>query len=163
MRPCPEIAMPVSAVMSLHSEPQRVSRECASIECDFSREHCVRVWRAREANPSLIAQRHAKRGTVAQVPGDGASVHLQRSTARIFFNAIVANSKMKWALPSGTDVQSLQRKSLNKALRRSACREPGGPNLNGEGLRFSGAAAATGVHQQIAKPPRFAPVRQAHT
>ena len=60
MRPCPEIAMPVSAVMSLHAERQWISRKASTIERDFSGKNRVRVRRAREANPALVAQRYMK-------------------------------------------------------------------------------------------------------
>src|ERR1700675_1246124 len=67
MGPCPEIAMPVSQVMSLTSETQRVSRECAPVEHDFSGENRVGARRARKANPPLVAQRYTKRRSVSQV------------------------------------------------------------------------------------------------
>src|ERR1035441_1170946 len=107
VRPCPEVAMPVSAVMPLHSESKWVSCKAPPIERDLSGKNRVAVRRPREPNPPLIAQGHAKRRTVAQVPGDGMPVHFQRSSAGIIVDAIVSNSKVKRTLPSAADVQSL--------------------------------------------------------
>ena len=68
MSPRPEVAMAVSTVVSLDSEPQRIPSEAPAIERDLSRKHCIGVRRARETNPPLVAQGHAKAGTVTEVP-----------------------------------------------------------------------------------------------
>lgn len=91
------------------------------------------------------------------------SVHFQRSHAGIFVDAIVSNSKVKRTLPSAADVQSLQRKSPDEALRLPACWKPRGPHLHGHPLGVSGTAASSGIHQQIPEPPCSAAVRQSHT
>src|SRR5208282_5950741 len=68
MGPSPEVAMPVSAVVSLHSEPQRVSLKSPAIQRDVAGKKRIGMRGARESNPALVAQRGAKRGTVMQVP-----------------------------------------------------------------------------------------------
>ena len=104
MRPRPEIAMPVSAVMPLHSEPQRISRKGSSIERDLPRKNRVGMWRTREANPALVAQGHAECRAVAQVPGDQMSVQLQAPLAGIFADAVIFNAKVKRIFPSPANV-----------------------------------------------------------
>jgi hypothetical protein len=64
MGPGPEIAMPVSTVVPLHSESQRASRKIALIECDVARKKSVGMRGSRESNPALVAQGDAKQGTV---------------------------------------------------------------------------------------------------
>src|SRR5437660_3825766 len=68
VRPCPKIAMPVSAIVSLHAGPQNLSRIAPPIERDLPGKHSVRVRCTRKTNPSLITERHAKRRAVAQFP-----------------------------------------------------------------------------------------------
>ena len=68
MSPRPEVAMPVSTVVSLYAEAQRVPSETPAIKRDLPRKHCIGMRRARETNPALVAQRQAKSGTVIQVP-----------------------------------------------------------------------------------------------
>ncbi len=60
--------MPVSTVVSLHAESQRISGNGSAIEYDLSRKECIGVGRARETNPAFVAQGHAKSGAVTQIP-----------------------------------------------------------------------------------------------
>src|SRR5271165_907245 len=68
VRPSPEVAMPIPAIVSLHSEAQRIARDPLTIESDLSRKHRVGVRCPREADPTLAAQGHAKCRTITQVP-----------------------------------------------------------------------------------------------
>ena len=160
--PGPEAAMPVSAIVSLHSEAQRVSGETPAIEGDLPEKKRIGVRRARETNPAFVAQRYAKRRTVVQVPGDRVPINLQGSVAGIFSDPIVANSKVKRSLPFAAEIQALQRKSLNEGLRLRARREPSSPYLSRLRLEISIAAASPRIHQQITEPPCTIAVRQSH-
>ena len=109
--PRPEVAMPVAAVVSLHAKSQRFPLKDPAIECDLPGKKRIGVRCSRKADPAFGAQSHAKGGTVAQVPCDRVTVHLQGTLAAILCDGVVANLKVKWDLPSAADVQSLQRKS----------------------------------------------------
>ncbi len=163
MGPGPEIAMPVSAVMSLHAEPKRVAGQTSAIEDNLARKNRVGMRRPRETDPAFVAQRYAKRGTVVQIPGDGVPVDLQGAAAGILVDCIAAMSKMKWTLPAPAELQILCRKSLNEALRLSFPRKPCGPNLNRHSAWVPGATATPGIHQQIAEPPGTAPICESQT
>src|SRR5579864_2531049 len=93
--PSPEVPMPVSTVVSLDSESQRVPSEAPAIECDLRRKHCIGMRRARETDPAFVAQRHAKSGTVIQVPRDRVTINFQGSPTRILVNLVVADSEVK--------------------------------------------------------------------
>src|SRR5208283_479416 len=162
VRPGPEVAMAESAVVSLHAEPESVSGKGAAVERDLAGKNRVGMRRSREANPALIAQSHAKCGTVAEIPRHCVAIDCQGPSAGIFLDLVAANSKVKRSLTSAADIQSLQRKSLNQAQRLAARWEPRRPHLNGHALRVPGAAAAPRIHQQVAKPPRPAAVGQSH-
>jgi len=160
MRPGPEIAMAESAVVSLYAEPELVARKRAAVETDLSRKNRVGVWRAGEADPALITQRHAKRRAVAEIPIDFVSVNLQRSTAGIFVDCVFFTPKVEGSLPSWTDVQSQQRKALNEGSGLAISRKPGCPDLNRSTLRIAYTATPSGIHQQVTKPPCAAAIRQ---
>ena len=163
MRPGPEIAMPVSTVMSLHAEPEWVAAITPAIEDNLARKSRVGMRRPRETDPAFVAQRYAKRGMVVQIPGDGVSVDLQGAAAGILFDCIVAMSKTKRSLPARAKLQILRRKSLNEALRLSVPRKPRSPYLNRHSAWVPGATAAPGIHQQIPEPPGTTPIRQSET
>src|SRR5579859_1617443 len=91
------------------------------------------------------------------MPGD-----VQCSAAVILVDSVVADVKAKRSLPFGAQVQPLQRKSLNEALRLAIRRKPCCPNLNRQPDRISLAPVSPRIHQQITKPPRAAAIRQAH-
>jgi hypothetical protein len=55
MRPSPEVAMTVSAIVSLHSEAQGITRKAPIVELDIPGENSIGVWRARETNPPFAA------------------------------------------------------------------------------------------------------------
>lgn len=160
MRPAPEVAMPVSTIVSLNSKSQRFTLKTSAVECDLPEKKRVGVWRSRESNPALIAQRDPKRGTVAEIPGDGMPINLHRSPAGVFVDSIVADSKVKWILSSRAELQPLQGKSLNEGLRLPVRRKPCGPHLHRHPLRVSRAAASPWIHQQISEPPGSFVVRQ---
>ena len=60
MHPSPKVAVPVSAVVALNSEAERISAKDLAIENDLTRKCGIRVRRSRETNPSFIAQGYAK-------------------------------------------------------------------------------------------------------
>ena len=158
--PSPEVAMSISAVVTLHSESEWITREASSVERDSSGEDSVRVRRAGETNPTLAAECEIERGAIAKVPGDLVPADIQSAPARIFFNRVITNSEVKWSLASAAQVELIQRKSLYKALRRSACREPRCPHLNRLSLWVRLTASSSRIHQQITKPPRATTIRQ---
>src|ERR1039458_9015792 len=68
MGPSPEVAMPVSAVVSLNSEPQRIPFKTPAIQRDLAGKKRVGMRGSRESNPALVAQRDAKLGSTVQIP-----------------------------------------------------------------------------------------------
>ena len=162
MCPTPELTMPIATVMPLHPKPQRITLKAAAIEGDLPRKKCVRMWRSREANPALAAQRDAKRGVKSQVPGNRVSLYFQRSSAGVLLNLIVSDSEMEWISPSGAHFDIRQRKSLNKALWLSIFRKPCGPKLERHSPGVSRTTPSPRIHQQIPKPPGTAAIRQTH-
>src|SRR5579871_4615438 len=98
-----------------------------------------------------------------QVPRNGMTVNLQQAPAGVFIDPNAANSKMKRTLPPAAEVHCRKRESLNEALRITTSRKPRGPDLNRHSSWVPGAAVSPRIHQQIAKPPRSAPVQQSHT
>jgi len=162
MHPCPEVAVPVATVVSLHAEPQGVAGKSAPIQHDLSGENGVGMRGSGEADPALAAQGHGKTRSIAQVPRDRVPVDGQRPPAEIFLDCIFVDPKVKGRLLPPADVESVQRKSLDEALCLSARWKPCGPHLNRRARRISLAAGSPRVHEQISKPPRTAAVRQAH-
>src|SRR5208282_540861 len=163
VRPDPEGAMAVSAVVSLNAEPQRVTLKAPGIQRDLAGKKRVGMRCARESNPALVAQRDAKRRTVMQVPRNRVSPNFQCSAAGVLSDSILADLEVEWILPSGAEIQTLQGKPLNKALRSSIPRKPCGPHLDGHPLRVACATAPARIHQQISEPPRSTAVRQSQT
>ena len=163
MRPSPEVAMPVSAVVSLHSEAQRIAFEAPAIERDLAGKKRVGMRRSRESNPALVAQRDAKCGTIAdshEIAWPSTSNAPWQEFSPISLLPIL---EVEWILPSGAEMQAFQGKSLNEALRLSIPRKPRGPHLNGHSARVACATAPARIHQQISEPPRPAAVRQSQT
>jgi len=161
--PSPEVAMPVSAVVSLHSEPQRIARKAPAIKHDLAGKKRVGMRGSRESNPALVAQRDPKCGTTVQVPRNCVPRNLHFSSARVLADFMVADLEVERTLPAGAELQTLQRKFLREALRFSIPRKPRGPHLDGHPTRVACATAPAGIHQQISEPPRPAAVRQSQT
>src|SRR5579864_9458134 len=90
-------------------------------------------------------------------------IHGHCAAAGILLNFIDTHSKMKWALASLTDFQTLNRKALNKSLRLAVSREPCRPDLHGHTSQIFVTAAAARIGQQVAKPPGAASVGQSHS
>ena len=160
VRPSPEVAVTVSAVVSLHSESQRLPGKRPPIQRNPPRKKRVRMRRPRKSDPPLVAHRETKRRTVMQVPRDRVTVNLQGSAARALVNSVVAHLEMKRILPAPAKLQSLQRESLNEALRLPLRRKPRSPNLYRHPARIACATAPPRIHQQISKPPSPAPIGQ---
>ncbi len=163
MGPSPEVTMPVSAVVSLYSESQRISFKRPLVQSDLSGKRCVGMRRSRESNPALAAQCDAKSRMILQVPGELMSLKFQASTARCFANFVAADSEVEWVLSSTAQIDIRQRKSPNETLRFILPRKPHGPHLNRHPARSVRAAAAPGIHQQISEPPCPAAICQSHT
>jgi hypothetical protein len=163
MSPSPVAAMPVSAVVSLYSESERISLKLPPVQGDPSRKRCVGMRRSRESNPALAAQCDAKRRMILQVPGELMSLHFEASTAGGFANFVGADSEVEWVLSSIAQIEIRQGKSANETLRFILPRKPHGPHLKRHSARIVRAAAAPRIHQQISEPPRSAAIRQAHT
>jgi hypothetical protein len=163
MGPSPEVAMPVSTVVSLHSEPQRVPRKTPAIQRDLSRKECIGMRCSRESDPALGAQRYAKRGTISHIPRNRAPLNFEPSPAGVLSDFIVANAEVERILFSGAEIQTLQGESLNEALRFSIPRKPCGPHLDGHPTRIAKATAPARIHQQVSEPPRPTTVRQSQT
>ena len=60
VRPPPEAAMPVSTVVPLHAEAQRISGKLPAIERDLSGEERIRMRRSGKPDPALVAQGDSK-------------------------------------------------------------------------------------------------------
>src|SRR5437879_8402766 len=90
-----------------------------------------------ETTPAFIAQGHAELGRIVQIPRYGASVDCQGSAAGVLLYSVVADSKVERIFASVAEIQSLQRKSMNEALRLAARRKPDGPHMNGQPSRVS--------------------------
>ena len=91
------------------------------------------------------------------------SPKFQASSAGSLANFVGADSEVEWILPPGAKIEIRQRKSLNKTLRFTILRKPGGPHLDRHSARIFRATAAPRIHQQIPEPPRSAAVCQSHT
>ena len=163
MRPSPKVAMSVSTIVPLHSEPQSVPRKTPAIEHDLPGKKCIGMRCAGESNPTFVAERDVKPGTPAQLPRNRVPSNVERSAAEILANLVLAAAKVKWIVPAGAEIQALQRKSLNEALRLSLPWKPRGPHLYGQPARVARATAPSRIHQQISEPPRPAAIRQSHT
>ena len=163
VRPPPEAAMPISAIVPLYSEPQRLALKTPAVEGYAAGKRCIGMRRARKPNPAFIAQGDAKGGVILQVPGNLAAVNFQRSPAGVFLDSTAVHPKIKWTLLSGADMQVVQRKPSNEALRLALKRKIRSPHLYRHALRISRATEPPWIHQQIAKPPGAAAVHQPDT
>src|SRR5579872_6939256 len=161
VRPLPEIAMAVAAVVSLDAEADGLAFEFAPIEDDLAGEDRIRMRRAGKTDPAFAAQGGAKAGTIAQLPGDFVSAHVQAAAAGVLRDGVLRNRKIEWAAAAGAELQSRQRETLDETLRLTCSRKPSGPYLDRQAGRIARAAAPPGIHQQIAKPPGAAAIGQA--
>jgi hypothetical protein len=101
--PSPKVAMPVSTVVSLYANAQRISFEMPTVERDLTGKNRVGMRSSRESNPTFVAEGDAKCGTITQIPRNRMSVGLQCTSTKILADFIVANLKMKWILFSRAD------------------------------------------------------------
>jgi hypothetical protein len=154
MRPSPEVAMPVSTIVSLNSDPQRASVKTPPIQRDPARKDSIGMRSSREADPAFIAERDAKRRTIMQIPCNRVPLNFQYASTGILADLVLADSKVEGILAFATEIQSLQGKSLNEALRFPTLRKPGRPDLYWQSPEITNATATAGIHQQIPEPPR---------
>ena len=103
------------------------------------------------------------------------------SPAGIFFDLIVADAEVKWTVSTRAEIERPRWKSSNESLRLASTGKPRCPDLNRHGARIARiviaslsvsmfvvrmqrrktrAAATPRILQQIAEPPRAAPVCQ---
>src|SRR5271157_292160 len=109
MQPRPEIAVTEAAVVALHTDAERVAAKYPVAETDLAAEDCVRMRRAREADPSFVAERDAEVRAIAEIPRNGLTSHLNRTATTVFFDAIQTNLEEEWRLRSGITRAQLQR------------------------------------------------------
>ena len=155
--------MPVPTIMSLHTEPQRISCKTATVKSDPPRKARVRVRRSRKTDPALGAQRSSKGGAVVQIPGNRMPLNFQRPLAGAVIDPMAADSEVKRGLASGAEIETVQGKSPNEGLRTAFGRKPCRPDLNRLAARISGATTSPGIQQQIPEPPRTTSLRQSYT
>src|SRR5205807_5265147 len=98
--------------VALNSKTDRVAHKTPLVKRNLAGKKPVGMRRSRESNPALITEGGVTRGTKAQVPGDCVPVNLQRSSARVFVNRILTQSKMKRALAFPAQFQALQGESM---------------------------------------------------
>ena len=87
-------------------------------------------------------------------------VNRKIAAAGVLVDFITGNPQVKGILPSRAQVQTFKGKFPDEALRFRFMWKPGGPDLDWKTARVSLAAASPGIHEQIAKPPGAAAIRQ---
>jgi len=89
-----------------------------------------------------------------QIPCNRVPLNFQYASTGILADLVLADSKVEGILAFATEIQSLQGKSLNEALRFPTLRKPGRPDLYWQSPEITNATATAGIHQQIPEPPR---------
>src|SRR5580692_104726 len=159
MRPCPIIPVPEAAIVSLHSNPKRISAKNPLSNTNFAAEDSIRMGSTREPDPSLVAHGDRIVRTIAKVPGNGLPPSLDPPMAAIIIQSIGANFKREGLGGSG-EFDLGYWKLLNECLRPFVPRKPCRPNLRRSATRQSHASIARGVGQQVANPPGTSSVRK---
>src|SRR4029077_1778232 len=95
VRPRPEIPVPVSTVMALHSKSQRLTAKYATIQHNLARERRIRMRRPRESNPTLAAQFRAKSRTVSQIPANSLPLNFKAPPAFVLPDSVPLNLQKK--------------------------------------------------------------------
>src|SRR5260370_12695209 len=180
MRPGPEVAVPVSAVVPLHPVPQKLPAKGTIIQYDLARENRIGMRRARKTDPTLAAEFRAKRRSVSQIPADSLPANLDAPAAFVLANPVLANPHEKGTRPTLAQTRAvrtrgvstrlvqthvirtktLKRQSLYPRLRLSLSRKPRCPHLHRLSLRIARAPAPPRIHLQIPVPSRPAPIAQ---
>src|SRR5437016_11612349 len=70
VRPGPEVAVTIAAVVALQAVAEHVAPDDPVIERYFTGKHGIGMRRAREANPAFAAQSHLEVRMILEVPGD---------------------------------------------------------------------------------------------
>src|ERR1035438_4364301 len=99
MRPGPEVAMAVAAVVALHAGSQWVALEGPAVEGDSPGKDRIGVGGSRKANPTLVTQGHTEGGAPAQIPRDRMTINLQLASTRAFTDFIFSASEAERILP----------------------------------------------------------------
>ncbi len=108
---------------------------------------------SREPDPSLMAQRAAKRRTITQIPRNLMSVNVQVSTAKILANFVRRNPKPKRVLSPVAEFHAIRPISLNETLRLPLGWKPRCPHLHRHPAGITRTPRTPRIHQQIAEPP----------
>src|SRR5208283_962815 len=95
MHPAPLSAMPVAAIVALHSEAERITGKLGAIEHDLAGKLRVGMRRLGKADPAFVTEDHAEIRTIAQLPRNGMSLDVNIAPAGIFFDAIFGDSEME--------------------------------------------------------------------
>src|SRR5207302_8237130 len=70
VRPGPEVAVTIAAVVALQAVAEHVAPDDPVIQRYFTGKHGIGMRRAREANPAFAAQSHLEVRMILEVPGD---------------------------------------------------------------------------------------------
>ena len=161
VHPAPEGAMAVAAVVTLDAEAEGIAGESVAVENDLARKNGVGMGRLRETDPPLVAEGGAEVGAVTKIPGEGMTIDEEVAPAGVFVDAVFGDATMKRKLKTSCEIELLERETLNESARRIVAREPGGPDLDRQSGVFRGAAVATEIGEQVAKPPGAGAVGEA--
>ena len=130
MQPLPITTMLIPAIVPLQPKSERITGKAHTVQCNFSREARIRVRSAREPYPPFVAQGHAKRRTVVEVPRNLVSGNLQCPATGILLYFVFAHAEIKRGLSPPAEFEGFQGKFLKKGLRLAVARKPSGPDLN---------------------------------
>lgn len=158
MRPSPETAVPIAAIVALHAKAQGFARELAVIERDLTGNDSIRMRSARKSDPSFVTQGYREAGRIAQIPCNLMLIHMQAPSAAVFVDGVIPNLEMKWTAVSCAELEGIQGESLNEGAGLFVRWEPGGPHLDRRSQRIPNATISPRIQQQIAEPPGAAAI-----
>src|SRR5260370_32068168 len=116
VRPGPEVAVPVSAVVPLHPVHQRLPAKGTIIQYDLAREHRIGMRRARKTDPTLAAQLRAKRRSVSQIPRDSLPGNLDTPAAFVLTNPVLANPQEKGTRTTLAQTRAVRTRDISTRL-----------------------------------------------
>ena len=163
VRPGPEVAVTIAAVVALQAVAEHVAPDDPVIERYFTGKHGIGMRRAREANPAFAAQSHLEVRMILEVPGDLMATNVEAAATGTLSDPVLADFEMKGISTAHAQTEFRKRKALGKTLWLTRAREPRGPDLYRSASRIGHTSRASGIHQQIAKPPGAAAIRQCQT
>src|SRR5882724_3959200 len=86
VHPAPVTSVAVAGVVALDAKTQGLAADLLGVKHDFAGKCGVRMRRAGEANPTLVAERCAKVRMDMQIPGDVVTLGVNISPAPALFN-----------------------------------------------------------------------------